>query len=333
MRLLLAFVAVLLSFSAGATDSLIVYTWGGAYEQAQRETAFKPFSREFGIPIVTATANNLLAKVKAETEQGRSSLDIADMNVAQAINGCDEGLLRRVGRLFNPDDYVPGAVFPCGVAQNIWAQAIIVRPDETSIRSAKDFFDPSIPGKRGLRKWPRVTLEMALLGAGVPKDHIYDVLKTDAGLQLAFDTIRGIKDRIIWWGLGAQSAKLIANREVVASTGFTGRILNLRKNEGLRDTKILWNAHERGFSVWTIPKNNPHPKLALQLLRFATGPRNLRMNDVSAYASVRAHQANTNPDLPTYPANMRQGIAEDGEFWAEYGPEISRKFSAFLSGL
>ena len=65
-----------------------------------------------------------------------------------------------------------------------------------------DFFDTAkIPGKRGLRKSAKATLEMALMADGVPAGEVYDLLDTDAGVDRAFaklDSIKAVKADIAW---------------------------------------------------------------------------------------------------------------------------------------
>ena len=54
-------------------------------------------------------------------------------------------------------------------------------------KTMADFFDTkAYPGKRGMRKNPKVTLEFALIADGVPTDQVYDVLSTEEGVARAF---------------------------------------------------------------------------------------------------------------------------------------------------
>ena len=43
-------------------------------------------------------------------------------------------------------------------------------------------------------------LEMALMGDGVPASGVYDVMKTDEGIDRAFAKLDTIKDSVVWWG-------------------------------------------------------------------------------------------------------------------------------------
>ena len=92
-----------------------------------------------------------------------------------------------------------------------------------------DFFDTdAYPGKRGMRKNPKVTLEFALIADGVPTDQVYDVLSTEEGVARAFAKLDTIKDDIVWWEAGAQPPQLLADGEVVFSTAWNGRVFNAK---------------------------------------------------------------------------------------------------------
>src|SRR5690606_19212494 len=95
----------------------------------------------------------------------------------------------------------------------------------TAPTQINDFFDTQkIPGKRGLRKSPKGTLEWALLADGVPKEEVYKVLGTPAGLDRAFKKLDSIKKDIIWWESGAQAPQLLADGAVVMTQAYNGRI-------------------------------------------------------------------------------------------------------------
>ncbi|MEL6078769.1 extracellular solute-binding protein, partial [Stenotrophomonas maltophilia] len=68
-----------------------------------------------------------------------------------------------------------------------------------------DFWDTKqFPGKRGLRKGAKYTLEFALMADGVPRDQVYQVLRQPGGVDRAFRKLDQIKTQIQWWESGAQ---------------------------------------------------------------------------------------------------------------------------------
>ena len=100
-------------------------------------------------------------------------------------------------------------------------------------KTMADFFDTkTFPGKRGLRKIPKANLEMALMADGVAPADVYEMLKTDEGVDRAFKKLASIKDDIIWWEAGAQPPQLLADGEVAMTTAYNGRIFNAIAAEG-----------------------------------------------------------------------------------------------------
>lgn len=91
---------------------------------------------------------------------------------------------------------------------------------------------------------------------GVPVGEVYDLMETDAGIDRAFAKLDTIKGDIIWWEAGAQPPQLLADGEVVMSTGYNGRIFNAAVAEG-QPFKIVWDGQILDFDLFVIPKGAP----------------------------------------------------------------------------
>nr|WP_246330262.1 extracellular solute-binding protein [Endobacter medicaginis] len=77
-------------------------------------------------------------------------------------------------------------------------------------------WDPvRFPGRRGLPRDPRGTLEVALLADGVPPSDIYRQLETPAGLDRAFRRLDQLRPYIAWWSSPAQAMELLRRGDVV----------------------------------------------------------------------------------------------------------------------
>ena len=86
------FSALLLLLAAPAqADKITVVTWGGAYEAAQQQAVFAPFTKATGIDIVTARYDGSLAALTARAET--EGWDVIDMLEPTAITACTAGLL------------------------------------------------------------------------------------------------------------------------------------------------------------------------------------------------------------------------------------------------
>ena len=131
--------------------------------------------------MISVDSDNPAPQVKTQVEAGNVSVDVADVEYADAIRLCDEGMLEPIGMDALPagadgtaaaDDFLPGAVTDCAVATIVFST--VYGYDSTKFPDAKpttmaDFFDTAkFPGKRGLGKRAKANLEMALMADGVP---------------------------------------------------------------------------------------------------------------------------------------------------------------------
>ena len=194
MKLKLALgAAAIASFTAGAAladgHSITVVSWGGAYTKSQVEAYHKPWIAKTGKAIVSEDYNGGLAEVKSQVEAGNVTWDIVDVEMSDAVRGCDEGLLEPIDHSTLPaapdgtpatDDFIPGSLLECAVANIVWSTVFAYDTSKTSgVSGLADFYDlEKFPGKRGLRKNPKANLEMALIADGVAPGDVYEVLST-----------------------------------------------------------------------------------------------------------------------------------------------------------
>jgi putative spermidine/putrescine transport system substrate-binding protein len=87
-----AFALAAVSTAASAEGSITVVSWGGAYTKSQVEAYHKPFTAKTGISINSVDYSGGIAEVKAQVESGNVTWDIVDVELSDAVRGCDEGL-------------------------------------------------------------------------------------------------------------------------------------------------------------------------------------------------------------------------------------------------
>ena len=338
-----------------AADSLTVVSWGGAYTRSQVEAYHRPFTAMTGIPIVSENHEGGLARIKAQVESGEVTWDVVDLVLSDVVRGCEEGLLESLDLDALPpapngrsarDDFVAGTLHECGVGSVIWST--IYAYDDGKFPGAKpttiaDFFDTrTFPGKRGLRRTPRVNLELALMADGVPSGKVYELLATDEGIDRAFAKLDTIRDDIVWWIAGAQPPQLLADGEVVMTTAYNGRIFNAQ----VQDRKpfvIVWDGQIWDIDLWAIPKGSRDRDAAMAFIRFSTDTQ--RLADQAAwipYGPVRqssipligSHAETGIPMrslIPTAPENFRTALQNDFEFWADFQEDLKERFDAWLT--
>ena len=337
------------SATALAEGSLTVVSWGGAYTKSQLEAYHKPYTEKTGVTINSVDYNGGLAEVRAQTEAGNVTWDIIDTELSDVVRGCDEGLFAEIDPSILPpgedgtsanEDFIDGALHDCAVGTIVWSTVYAYRTDKVggaTPSTIADFFDlETFPGKRGMRRSPKVNLEFALMADGVAVSDVYDVLATDEGVDRAFAKLDTIKDEVIWWETGAQPPQLLADGEVVMTSAYNGRLYSAIVNEG-QPMQIVWDGQIWDFDLWAIPENAPNKQTALDFLVFSTDTERLaRQADWISYGPVRRSSTakvdpKVLPHLPTAPQNFANALQNDFEFWADNQDELNERFNTWIA--
>ena len=343
-------VTALLSFGAVAAENPVVWvSWGGSYGAAEKKSYIDPWMKMTGNKAVMEDYNGGVSQIRAQVESGNVRWDIVAMVPGDMYRACEEGLLERLDHAQlapAPDgtpaaeDFIPGALADCGVANNVWSTVWSYSrkafPGDGP-RTVADFWDlERFPGKRGMRKSPEVNLEWALLADGVSREKIYEVLATEKGIDQAFRSLDRNKHSIMGGAAGAQPPQLLADGEVAMTSAYNGRIYNAVKNEN-QPFVIAWDTQVWDLGHWVIIKGAPNREKAWELLRFSTTPEQLpKLTDYLAYGPPRKSSApyvagEVAPHLPSYPDNMTNAIAFDVDFWADHSDELAERFTTWLA--
>lgn len=361
MKLKTALLASALTTAAFAAQAgshgggeVTVMSWGGAYTKSQVEAYHKPFTAKTGIKINSIDADNPATPIKAQVEAGNVSIDVADVEFSDAVRLCDEGLLEEIDVSMLPAapdgtpaeaDFIDGALQDCAVANIVWSTIFAYNKDNVSMAPATiaDFFDTTkIPGKRGLRKSAKATLEMALMGDGVPAAEVYDILDTDEGVDRAFAKLDSIKGDIVWWEAGAQPPQLLADGEVVMSTAYNGRIFNAAVAEN-QPLEVVWDGQVMDFDLFVVPKGAPNKDAAMDFIAFATGTEALaaqaswisygpaRKSSGAMVGKYSDGVTEMGPHMPTAAANLGNALVNNFEFWVDKDAELNERFNAWLA--
>ena len=149
---------------------------GGAYMKSQELAYFHPFGRRTGYSVSATTFDGTLDSLKAQSASPR--WDVVDLDQEVMAQACEQGLLEPLdAALLQPgpdgtppsEDFVPGAIQPCGIASTAWSAVVVYEKGlKAQPAKAENFFDlKKFPGKRALPRTPQRTLGLALLGDGV----------------------------------------------------------------------------------------------------------------------------------------------------------------------
>ncbi len=344
---------------AHMADSMTIVSWGGAYQASQVGAYSDPYMADTGINIVyDESSPDAVAKLRAQSEAGNVTWDLVDVEAADGIRLCDEGLAMEVDidAMLAPgddgstatEDFGDSLVSECFIPQIVFSTTVGYRTDMVGDTPPTDIcalFDlEGYPGMRALNQNPLANLEWALLCDGVPKDEIYDVLATDEGQDQAFAKMETIRDNVIWWTAGAETPQLLADGEVIMGSTYNGRLFAAIAEQD-QPIGMLWDAQMLDFDGWIIPEGLPEDRLArvMDFLYFATDTQ--RLADQAAYISYGPARASSAPlvgdhgtlgipmaeHMPTDPANATNVFVTNYEFWADYRDDLDARFQSWLS--
>jgi putative spermidine/putrescine transport system substrate-binding protein len=340
-----------------AGRSLTVVSWGGAYTNSQIEAYHKPFEAETGIKISSVDYNGGIAEVKTQVEGNNQFWDVVDMEVADAVRACDEGLLETIDPAVLPpapdgtpaaNDFVPHGITPCAVTSILFSHIAAFDttkfPATSQPSTISDFFNTAkFPGKRGLRKTsPKINMELALRADGVAGADVYAALGTPEGQARAFAKLDSIRKDVVWWEAGAQPPQLLADGEVAMTTAYNGRIFDAQMTEK-KPFKIIWDGQIQELDVLAIVKGAKNKDAALEFIKFATGTQ--RLADQARYIAygparkssfplVSTHAATgveMKPHMPNAPENETNAIQVDFQWWADHQEELNQRWAAWLA--
>ena len=342
----LSCVLLLLAGWAHARERLTVVSWGGAYVKSQMLGFILPYERERDVDVDVLEYAGGIDEIRSQVRAWNVRWDVVDLELFDARRACREGLLEPIDHDSLPpapdgtpavDDFVSGSLLRCGVG-NIVAATVLAYDAEAQARSPEtiaDLFDlQAFPGRRGLRRSPKVNLEWALIADGVPRDQVYEVLDTEAGLDRAFARLTEIKPWIEWWETGEEAMRLLETGRVGMTSVFNGRVHDSVQRG--HDFRIVWDHQVWFMDVWGIPRNGRRTERAMDFVRFATSTESL-VNQVQhiPYGPVRRSAVEQlDPEvrarLPTAEENMATAIEGDATWWAENMDRIRPRFERWL---
>jgi len=354
MKKVLALTTALTAVGFAAQADVTVMSWGGAYATSQIEAYHKPFTAETGIKVVSVDADNPATPVKAMVEANNVTVDVADVEYADAIRLCDEGMLEEIDPAILPpapdgtpatEDFLPGALTDCAVSTIVFSTVFAYDSSKfpEGPKTMADFFDlEKFPGKRAMRKGAKANLEMALMGDGVPAAEVYAMLETDEGVERAFAMLDKIKKDTIWWEAGAQPPQLLADGEVAMTTAYNGRIFAAAVTEG-KPFQVVWDGQVFEYDLFVIPKGAPNLEEAKKFLAFSTDTQRLadqakwisygpaRKSSGALVGKFMDGTTDMGPHMPTSAENLTNALPSSYEFWVDRDSELNERFNAWLA--
>lgn len=320
------------AIARSAPSQIIVATGGGKLEEAFKESYFKAFTEETGLPIVTTS--NPASKLKAMVEQGSVEWDVAQMAAEAAVVLGRQGLLEPIDySLIDRSKLLPGMAHEYFVMTDVAAYHIAWNTDNVKAGDAPADWSAfwKTQGRKGLWKRPFQTMEAALLADGVALDALYPL-----DVDRALASLDRIKDSLVWWDKGAQSAQLLLDGEVDISSTWNGRVHEPK----LAGAPVDYHFNGAVFvsDAFCVPRGAPNLKESMQFIATT-----MRADTQAAYSQLIPYgPTNTDalamipPDvlknLPSSEENFAKGVVLDLDWWAENGDATGETFNNYLLG-
>jgi putative spermidine/putrescine transport system substrate-binding protein len=338
----LLFLAVgLTGYATASARDLTIIGWGGTSQAAWRKAYYEPFTKETGLSVVEDSWSGGIGTLRTKVQGGNPDWDIVEVESDELIIGCDEGLYEPIdwSVVGGKDKFIPAAVSDCGVGEELYSIGLAYDGDKLAEgpKSWADFWDiEKFPGKRALRKGPKLTLEFALLADGVAREDVYKVLRTPEGVDRAFRKLDELKPNIVWWTAGSQAPQLLISGEVAMAACYFSRVGYTKRYEG-KHLKAVWDGSLYQVDFLVVLKGSPNKEAAMKLLGVAMRPENQSKLPGLSYLSATGIQAAKDsdpiaqPDLTSNPEHMAVAIPVDAEFWVDNIEALTKRFNNWAS--
>jgi len=314
-----------------------VQSWGGAFQDAQREAYFAPFQELSGITVIESEGPDT-SKIKAMVDTGNVEQDVIQEDRSSVI------FLEKEGDYWEEIDY---SLFD---VENIdehrrYKYAVDMLPYATVIGYRNDVFAEGPQGQADF--WnqdtfpgPRTTaaatggvspyLEFGLIADGVSKDEVYPV-----DIDRAYEMFSLLKPNVPkFWEAGAQPAQMLTDNEAVMVHSWNGRMHAIQQ-EGAPVT-VQWNEAQLATDVWAIPKGAANAENAQKFAAFITLPiSQARLSYLIPYGSVNnASVQYMTPEqlenLPTAPDYREKMFVRNIDWWVENREAVLERWNEWI---
>lgn len=315
---------------ADAQGKVVVASFGGAFQDAQRQAYFQPFEKQTGIHVVEVTGISV-AKVRTMVSTGNMEWDVFMATLNDYAQFLAQGLVEKIDySKMDPNvlaEMDPSVVKPNALGAVYSGQVIAYSTKAFSATNhpqswAQVWDVKGFPGPRLLPAGDYVLepIEPALLAAGVPADKIYP-----PNLPLAYNMLTKIKPDVVEWVHSSSAApQALVNGDAVVTIANPARINELKRAGAAVD--FDWNQALLSVGYWVVAKGAKDYANAMKFLNFVSqaehqvafikrnplGPTNTKVLSMLSEKEQR--------DLPSFPANAAKGVLLQPEQWTKIGP-------------
>lgn len=325
-------------------------SWTGPYMRSQMLGFVRPFEKAMGTRVHVDHYAGGIEEIRDQVESANVIWDVVDLTQSDSLRACNEGLLENLEDIDLPDgadgtnfrdDFVDGALNPCGVGVIVWATAFSYDKEafaDTPPLTIADFFDTrKFPGPRAIRNDPSVIMEWALIADGVASADVYGLLETPEGIKRALKKMDAIKPGLRLWTKGREPVRLLNNSEVAMSSIWATTGAVAAREEGSKFA-INWDGRVIELDLFGIPKGSLYKQEAIEFIQFASASDSLANmvkilpNGPTRKSSLALLPAEVLDQIPNGPAYKdKVAILSDAQWWSTNHAILKEAFDAWLA--
>ena len=346
----ISLIGIVLLFPAAYARDLTFTTWTGPYMRSQMLGFVNPYQASAGKSVNVEHYAGGIDEIQNQVESANVTWDVVDLTQADSIRACNEGLLERIDDVPLPagsdgtpaqEDFVEGALNPCGVGVIVWATAFAYNKDAYSNArptTIADFFDTGkFPGARAIRNDPTVIMEWALMADGVLRDDVYSTLETPDGIKRALKKMDAIKGGLQLWQSGREPVRLLNAGDVKMAMVWatTGAVAS---KESGANFDMVFDGRVIELDLFGIPKGSPYKEEALDFIRFASSSGSLANmvgflpNGPTRKSSLGLLSDDVLAQIPNGPAYDNQlSILSDAQWWSRNHAVLEEAFETWVA--
>ncbi|MDW9924844.1 extracellular solute-binding protein [Sinorhizobium meliloti] len=260
------------------TGEVVVASYGGAWEAAQKLAYFEPFTRDTGIKVVLVTPED--GQILASVKLGQPAADIDSITGGQLSGFLNKDAVEKIDYSFFGKETLAGIPenlrHERGLGAVIFSVVVAYNTnkfpeDGKHPKNWADFYNvEEFPGKRSLPSCNAMIngglLEGALLADGVPPQNLYPL-----DMDRAFAKLKEFAPNVgRWWLSGADAPQSLINGEVEIAAAANGRIASAAK-EGA-PLALSWDQSLLLYDYWVVLKNSPNKENAFKFLAYISRP-------------------------------------------------------------
>jgi putative spermidine/putrescine transport system substrate-binding protein len=278
-----------------------------------------------------------LAALQQRVASADPGPDLLLMPDADLLAACRQGLLIPLDWTALGDRASLPEASECGLPA--FDEASVLAWDETRDHTPPewpDFWDVArYPGKRGLPRRARGTLEVALMADGIAARDIYRVLGSADGVARAFRKLDQLRPYTVWWTDGEKAMKALQSGSVMMTLAPA---TNIAGPAGAKAPAFgqQWTGGLIEMLGWAVPVGAPDPHAATEVLRLGRDPA--RQAAVTSLVPVVGAGSAAVGVLPADALARAGGTMDrfrhlfriDDLFWLNH-PDLENRFDSWLA--